>query len=346
MTNHYIDVTIDSEGLSWRMPGFYGWPTIQDRWLSWQQLRLLAEEGPDPWICIGDFNEVLYASEMLGGERQQWQMNNFRDAVDECGLRDIPYEGYAYTFDNGQVGADNRQCRLDRVMVTGTWLDLFPYSKLFHLDREWSDHSPICVHITRVRSEEDKRMKTFRFEQVWVGEDGCEEAIQRAWLGGDDDIMTTLKRCAAELKEWTGVSIGKVVRDLKRKRERLKRLNEGERRERDVQERKKVVKDIANLIKQEETFWRQRSRALWLRDGDKNTTFFHRKATQRKEKNHISRIVDDNDRVYERTLEIANCAASYFETLFTSSRPNNFSGMMEGVEGRVTSEMNELLTEN
>lgn len=37
----------------------------------------------------------------------------------------------------------------------------------------------------------------------------------------------------------------------------------------------------ADLLKTEETTWRQRSRALWLNDGDKNTSFFHGKANQR-----------------------------------------------------------------
>ncbi|XP_074306668.1 uncharacterized protein LOC141641926 [Silene latifolia] len=303
-TNHYIDVSVSHESLHWRLTGFYGWPAIQDRWLSWQQLRLLGEEGPDPWICIGDFNEILYANEMLGGERQQRQMNNFRDAVDECGLRDIPFEGYEYTFDNGQVGDDNRQCRLDRALVTDLWLDLFPYSKLIHLDREWSDHSPICVHLARTREENVKQKKQFRFEQVWVGEEGCEDAVQRAWMEGSDDMMATIRRCAMELQEWKGVSIGKIVRDLKKKRGRLKTLNEGSRRVRDVNERKKILKEIADLIRQEEVFWRQRSRALWLRDGDKNTSFFHRKATQRKERNFISKIVDDQGRSYEKTHDI------------------------------------------
>ncbi|XP_074296923.1 uncharacterized protein LOC141627587 [Silene latifolia] len=156
VTNHYIDVTVRHDDLRWRLTGFYGWPATQDRHLSWQQLRLLAEEGPDPWICIGDFNEIHYANEMLGGSRQQWQMNNFRDVVDECGLQDIPYEGYAYTYDNGQAGSNNRQCRLDRAMVTGRWLDLFPFSKLFHFNREWSDHAPICVHIAIRREEAEK----------------------------------------------------------------------------------------------------------------------------------------------------------------------------------------------
>ncbi|KAK7273868.1 hypothetical protein RIF29_14932 [Crotalaria pallida] len=47
---------------------------------------------------------------------------------------------------------------------------------------------------------------------------------------------------------------------------------------------------LADLLHEEETMWRQRSRALWLKNGDKNTSFFHKKANQRRETNAIKKI--------------------------------------------------------
>ncbi len=43
---------------------------------------------------------------------------------------------------------------------------------------------------------------------------------------------------------------------------------------------------------QEEIKWKQRSRVQWLREGDANTKFFHIKASCRRNKNHISYLVD------------------------------------------------------
>ncbi|XP_074284297.1 uncharacterized protein LOC141608848 [Silene latifolia] len=114
---HYMDFVIREEGGDWRVTGFYGWPAVADRHLSWQLLCILGRQSSLPWICIGDYNEILYANEMKGGQRAQWQMDNFREAVDDCGLVDVRYEGYSFTWDNGQAGADNRQCRIDRAMA-------------------------------------------------------------------------------------------------------------------------------------------------------------------------------------------------------------------------------------
>ncbi|KAK9749818.1 hypothetical protein RND81_02G152700 [Saponaria officinalis] len=330
-TVHYIDMEVREGANIWRLTGFYGWPAIQDRHLSWQQLRILASALQLSWLCLGDFNEILYSTEMKGGTRLQWQMNNFRDAVDECGLQDLPYEGYEFTYDNGQEGEANRQSRLDRAMVSGGWTDLFPYAKLLHLDREGSDHAPIKVLLDGREERVERARKRFRFEQIWVGEDGCEEAVRKAWANDDENLLDSINHCARELQRWKGVSIGKIMRDLQKKRKRLKILNEGGRSAGEVKARRKVVKEIAELLRQEESFWRQRSRALWLKDGDKNTKFFHKKASQRKEKNHIGKLIDEQGRTVTDSRDIATCAVDYFKGLFTSSRPSDFEDLIEGV---------------
>ncbi|XP_074266966.1 uncharacterized protein LOC141590260 [Silene latifolia] len=150
---HHIDINIKGDEGEWRLTGLYGWPGASDRHLSWELLRLLSRQSLLPWVCIGDYNEILFSTEMKGGSRPQWQMNNFWAAVDECGLKDISREGYHFSWDNEQSGEANRQCMLDRAMSSSSWTDMFPYARLIYLEREWSDHAPIKLVLDHRRRE-------------------------------------------------------------------------------------------------------------------------------------------------------------------------------------------------
>lgn len=50
----------------------------------------------------------------------------------------------------------------------------------------------------------------------------------------------------------------------------------------------------------EEDMWLERSRNSWLKAGDKSTTFFHTKASNRLQRNTITRVLDSNSRHVDR----------------------------------------------
>ena len=54
-----------------------------------------------PWLCAGDFNEVLEAHEQIGGSvRPKHQMHGFREAVSVCNFTDLGFISLPYTWDN------------------------------------------------------------------------------------------------------------------------------------------------------------------------------------------------------------------------------------------------------
>ncbi|XP_074301324.1 uncharacterized protein LOC141632703 [Silene latifolia] len=337
-----MDFIVRDERGEWRVTGFYGWPAVTNRHLSWRLLQILRQQSKVPWVCLGDFNEVLFLNEMKGGTRAQWQMNNFQEAVDECGLSDVKFEGYAFTWDNGQAGEANRQSRIDRAMATCEWKEKFPYARLIHLGREWSDHSLIKLLLDR-RGGTCEVVRKFRFEQIWVGKDGCETAVQRGFDRWGEDLMEALGECASELQKWKKVSIGKIVKAISVKKNQLARLNEGGRSVEEVRRRRKIVSEIVALCRQEEHFWRQRSRALWLKEGDRNTSYFHRQDGQRKAKNYISKLVDDESIVRTEEEAVSRVATRYFTNLFEASPSRDFGDIFDGMEGRVLEWMNAIL---
>ncbi|XP_074293596.1 uncharacterized protein LOC141620688 [Silene latifolia] len=127
---------------------------------------------------------------------------------------------------------------------------------------------------------------------------------------------------------------------MEQKRKQLARLSVGARTVEELRQRKKLVAEIATLRRQEEQYWRQRSRALWLKDGDRNTNFFHMRAGERKRKNYISKLIDDGGVEKAGNDAVAGVAIEYFRHIFTLSNPANFDELLQGLEGRVTDRMN------
>lgn len=99
-------------------------------------LRILKQQHQSgrPWLCLGDFNEILASNEKCGGvERHQRCMNDFRDALDYCELRDIGFEGDPYTWRNHSRELSTYICeRLDRATVNNDWCNAFPNAVLIN----------------------------------------------------------------------------------------------------------------------------------------------------------------------------------------------------------------------
>jgi len=72
----HIDVMLSCERLKishWRLTGFYGEPRRERRKESWYLLRFMRAQSSEPWLCLGDFNEVLAVEEQIGAiERELW----------------------------------------------------------------------------------------------------------------------------------------------------------------------------------------------------------------------------------------------------------------------------------
>ena len=69
--------------------------------------------------------------------------------------------------------------RLDRVVATIDWLTAFPATKVVHLECGTSNHKPILIMLVGIPKY---LQKPWRFEQMWMEEEGVIEAIESTWL--------------------------------------------------------------------------------------------------------------------------------------------------------------------
>lgn len=175
-----------------------------------------------------------------------------------------------------------------------------------------------------------------------MADESCEGVVGNAWLGGQN-LETKLSSCAAGLKEWSENIFGATFRELRRKRRKLKKLNRGGLASTQIEQRRLLLRDIAGLVQHEEAYWRQRSRVLWLAEGDRNTKFFHQRASGRKRRNQICRLKDDADEVHVGDEKVGKVAVDYFRGLFSSPNPPLVDCALEDFQVRVTDDMNAVL---
>lgn len=71
-------------------------------------------------------------------------------------------------------------------------------------------------------------------------------------------------------------------------------------------------KNIDELLCNEEIYWAQCSTTNWLEDGNKNTKYFHQKASQRNKVNKIKKIRDDEGIYHDNEKDIASILSNYF----------------------------------
>lgn len=106
----------------------------------------------------------------------------------------------------------------------------------------------------------------------------------------------------------------------------------------------RVVTDrMDELLYREEMMWLQRSRIAWLREGDRNTSYFHRQAVWRAHKNKIKKLKRLDGEWCEDLVEMKEMASGFFRDLYTKDLEVAPAELLELLEVQLTDEMNDAL---
>lgn len=182
---------------------------------TWSLLRNLFaqnEDNPLPWLCAGDFNEILYHHEKEGGvPRAQSCLDRFKEALEFCDLHDLGFVGDVFTWRNKQFREkDYIRERLDRAVApNGGWRERFPLVYVKNGDHFHSDHRPVVVSLNEDPSQGPSQggQRAFHFEASWLREEQCDSVVNEAWSTGDSwgtgTVADRLRSIAAGLQSWS-----------------------------------------------------------------------------------------------------------------------------------------------
>jgi hypothetical protein len=113
------------------------------------------------------------------------------------------------------------------------------------------------------------------------------------------------------LRRWSFDKFGAIIKELeelKKKMEELSLQNPIK----NKQELDRLRARMEELLYREEMMWLQRSRVAWLKEGDRNIKFFHKKAAGRARKNKIKHIRCGNGQFTKDKKKMSEMTKAFF----------------------------------
>ena len=329
--NHSISCLFKNEedGNTWAFAGVYGPHLRSDRRELWEELSGIRSVWGTPWVCGGDFNVVRYSYERVGGKSPVSAMRDFSEYITEEELVDLPLEGDCFTWSNGTALS-----RLDRFLISSDWEGEHMDIRQYCLPRVVSDHKPVFL----VGGGMNRGPTPFRFENMWLQVEGFKDLVRKWWEGyvvhGSPSyrLARKLRWLKEDLKRWNREIFGRIEIRLANLSEELQGLESKEHlpglSDEEKDRRADLKTEIGRLLLAEETSWRQKSRATWLAEGDRNTAFFHRTANAHRRFNYIAKIKVDGV-VHEGQDAVATGIVGFYEKLY--NEPEQWRPRVDGL---------------
>ena len=117
-------LTLQTTGVSWWVTVVYGPQCNQAKIQFLEELRGIRQSYPGMWLICGDFNLVYKAEDKKNGRLHRRMMGRFRRLINDLELQDLCLQGRLFTWSSERDSPTLE--RLDRVLVSDDWLDVFP----------------------------------------------------------------------------------------------------------------------------------------------------------------------------------------------------------------------------
>eukprot|EP00253_Pinus_taeda_P023887 PITA_23887 len=214
-------------------------------------------------------------------------------------------------------GTNNRDPMLDEVEDLFQRWDLLDFNPIRGI-YTWSNNRVGTDHISA--------------RPLWIEKEGFEETVKATWdkpvLGSPSYVWEQkLKATKYALKNWIKKPVHTPTKQRKESVQALQNL-QTEMENIDItadllEKETKAQCSAHHTFRKEEEYWRLKSRSLWLKAGDRNTSYFHRQYRARLTRNHIAEIKTPEGSVCNSYHQIKLAVENYFRNLYRKENHSN-----------------------
>ncbi|XP_042486110.1 uncharacterized protein LOC122066356 [Macadamia integrifolia] len=284
----------------------------------WSELGLVVNPNL-PWSVIGDFNATLLSNEKRGSGRfNAKSAADFQSMVDTCLLIQVPSQGKMFTWTNNRRRG-NVAAVLYRSFCNSKWLDMFKSTLQRVLLRSSSDHAPILVVSDSIARPGNI---PFRFNNFWMEHDLFDNVIQDVWnqeiSGNPIFILSQKLKCVKMfIKPWGRKNFPNIDNEVKKAYDHLNSVHqeiEAAGMSDDLFGREANAKtELLKATQLQDNLWAQKAKLRWMKDGDKNSKFFHLSVKMRRARNQIRTLQNADGEWMNDQQQLSSYIVNYYE---------------------------------
>jgi len=269
----------------------------------------------------GDFNIIRNPSEKNNDRyNSRWPLL-FNACIETLNLRELELSGRKFTWANSAEHPTFE--RLDRILVSTNWEQKFPLSTVEALTREISDHTPLLLDTNQASHRGNTPL--FKFELGWLAKDGFFYLITNVWKAentGTSPLQRWQNKIRTVRRYLRGWAKNQVGQNKKKKSFLLQQLDILDRKAestllspQELEHKRVLSAELSGLLREEELYWFQRSKATRLLQGNANTRYFQLVANGRHRKTRIFQLEQDEGTIVGHD-NLKTYITEYYKNLF------------------------------
>jgi len=163
--------------VKWNLLVVYGAAHDENKMEFLSELTSFCSKSMEPMLIGGDFNILRFNSERNKPGGNFKYSDTFNNLIHFYELQELVMSGGLYRWSNNQ---DNPTLeKLDRILISKEWEDIFPNIIVKKLPREVSDDNPLIVSSVTCQP---KMHIQFRFELSWLSNPEFLSAVDKIWV--------------------------------------------------------------------------------------------------------------------------------------------------------------------